>query len=1261
MMNVKSIFKLVFLLPFALFSQEVLFFSGLENDLLDDWQEFSATLEIYERNTLSKYTDLYGFQMKFNGVEQKGNLTTKANITWEKDEVYKISFRYKAIAPSDNNESNIKVFSSDGTKIGHINFSLSNSEWSEYTTEFIPSVSGSGGYVLFSFRSNDNVATGGEYYFDDFSIEKDVPGFFDKIKTTDLESDPSVQWVQFGPGMSGNNKIFYEHPTDPDTHFISPNMGNSYRSTDRGFTYQTTMDPDARSYKTGYRGPVSFYSLDFSRQNTNFGLSTGSTKGALYATEDNGETWSLLEGTQGVVGENYLSVVSVDPSDDDVWYLGVGRMRHYGRLLYPQSDPKGVYLDPNANGRLWKSTDKGQTWTLSNNGIDSNAEFSHILVDPVDSSIVYASTNYGFYKSTDAGATWILKSNGIDHDMILSMDMHHNKDTDQVTIFALSNITWKEKTTVTGLSVENDLGGVFKSTDKGETWTNLNNDLPIDLSGFSGNSGIVKSYYTPVAYYFGLDSWEDAQTAYPVLPTSITTRFNTITVDPNDVNNLYLVNEYSNSSKNNFKPGQIWRSKNGGANWYVTFRNGKNWNNGNDDAYWVTERDNPMGSNVTFKYKGDWLNRDDYERKGCNYARFNADGSVLYTQLAKVGFVSYDKGDTWVDIDDEEADESGSTLDGWVGAGNSNVPGHGFYQSNLWPNRVFCPSGENSLWITNDEGPDIREDAQGAAVMQLVYNDNGDRLEHSVSSIVIHPTEKDTWFATFFRQARRGELLKTTDAGATWDPIGVTIPQPWDPAPAGSGDQAVHQVGLMIDKNNPDNMYFCVPKSSKDIEWVGDSCQGWGVHKSSDVGVTWSEINSGLPSSLDVARIAFDPNDSNILYAAVIKDGGGLYKSANGGGTWSEVASTALISGSSGINDIHFDSMGRAYITSGFKNEPTDSGGLFVSDDNMVTWTKIFDYPWVNRVEVAKYNPNIILLSTLPNATVDFRNGGAYVSKDAGATWRKINKGNGQAERINDIAIDYTVPGKFYASTRGSGWYTAQDPSITEDDVLSVKVIGTNCIGVNNGSLQVSSKMSKSYSATLIGEGMNKTEDFTGNILFSDLSKGNYSLTIHEKENQTEPKKYEINVTEPDELEVSAKVDESAKSVELDLKGGDLYTVTLNKEQVITGDSKIKLQLKEGTNSVQVETNKGCQGIYESEFLLEDSVFVFPNPVKDVLNVGNLNENSEIKIISVQGEVLIQRIMDLKIGIDVSNLKSGVYFYKLYSNSSVFSGRFLKK
>jgi photosystem II stability/assembly factor-like uncharacterized protein len=1033
-----------FCLPEFVSAQD--FSSGFENDLATDWDAATSGtgLTKFEISTTAKNQGSNGFHMKFSATGQKGNLWTPKNIEWKNGVSYTISFYYKAIEVGTNNEPNIKIFNNSGTKIGHINITLNSTSWVKYSTTFTPEENSTGGYVLFSMRPNDDGS--GEFYFDDYLVEEIVPGFFENIKTKDLVSDQSINWVQFGPGMSGNNKIFYSHPTDPNTHFISPNMGNSYRSTDKGFTYQTLMNPDARSYKSGYRGPVAFYSLDFSRQDADFGLSTGSVKGGLYSTSDKGETWELLESVQGVVGDNYLSVVSVDPSDDDVWYLGAGRMRHYGRLLYPQSSPKGTYLDPNANGRLWKSTNKGQTWTLSNSGINSNAEIETIFVDPIDNSIVYAGTNYGFYKSTDSGATWTLKSNGIDHDMIRSMDIHHDKNTDQITLFALSNITWKVKSTVGGNSVENDQGGVFKSTDRGETWTNINNNLPIDLSVFSGNSDIKKDYYLSIAHYFGLSSWTDAETAYPVLPTSITTRYNTITVDPNDVDNLYLVNEYSNASENNFKPGQIWRTKNGGSNWYVTFRNGKNWNNGNDDTYWVNQRNNPMGTNVTFKYKGDWLNRDNYERKGCNYAKFSADGSVLYTQLAKVGFVSYDKGDTWVDIDDEQAHESGSPLDGWVGAGNSNVPGHGLYQSPLWPGKVFCPSGENSLWITNNEGENVRSGAQGASVMHLVFNNSGVRQEHSVSSIVIHPTDKNTWFATFFRQAKRGELLKTTDAGSTWSTVGVPVPQPWDPAPAGSGDQAVHQLGLMIDKNNPNNMYFCVPKSSLDLEWVGDSCQSWGVHKSSDGGVTWSEINTGLPTTLDVARIAFDPNDTNTLYAAVIDSNGGLFKSTNGGTSWSEVSSTTSISGASGINDIHFDADGKAYITSGYKNVGADDGGLWVSDDAMTTWTRVFDYPWTNRVEVSKLDTQTILVSTLPNNNVDKRNAGTYLSKDGGDSWIKINKGNGQSDRVNDIAIDYTVPGKYYTSVRGSGWYTAIDPAVNlsveknESSEASVKV-----------------------------------------------------------------------------------------------------------------------------------------------------------------------------------------------------------------------------
>ncbi|KXX70761.1 hypothetical protein, partial [Flammeovirga sp. SJP92] len=66
---------------------------------------------------------------------------------------------------------------------------------------------------------------------------------------------------------------------------------------------------------------------------------------------------------------------------------------------------------------------------------------------------------------------------------------------------------------------------------------------------------------------------------------------------------------------------------------------------------------------------------------------------------------------------------------------------------------------------------------------------------------------------------------------------------------------------------------------------------------------------------------------------------------------------------------------------------------------------------------------NVILISTLPNVSNKRKNPGTYLSKDAGKTWVKINKGNGQSDRINDIAIDNYTPDKFYVSTYGSGWY----------------------------------------------------------------------------------------------------------------------------------------------------------------------------------------------------------------------------------------------
>ncbi|WP_066631387.1 VPS10 domain-containing protein [Labilibacter marinus] len=1001
------------LIVFCLWGNELIFESSFEQDLSVEWASTLSTgMPTFEIKTEAKHTGNNGLHFVFSEASQKGNLTTPKIINWEEGVSYEISFWYKAIIPTDNSASNIKLFDNIGTKIGHINISpMADTEWTQYKTTFTSNGNFNEGYALFSFRPNDT--NNSNYYLDDFKIEKVVvePSFSNDLKTKKVESDPNIVWKQFGPGMSGNCKSAFWHPTDPNVLFVGPNMGNSYGTWDKGETYESILNEDESDFKRGYRGPIELTSLDFSRLDADFGMCTDERNQGIFYTEDRGHKWTRLPVTtfDGI----YVDAVAVDPKDDDIWYAGGGRLRNLGSNLYPHSQPKGTLAHAGSLNKIWKSTDKGQTWILKNNGLEPETGIETLLVDPKNSNIVYASTSTGFYKSTNGGDLWVKKISGIDYDMLRAMDYHYNEADDILTMIVISNPMWKAD----GNTITDDKGGLFKSVDRGESWQKISGNIALDMRQFQNNSDVKKSYMHCAAYVFDMTD-EDFEAAYPTLPSKITIRFNTVEIDPNDVNNIYLNNEYSNASRNNFKPGQVWRSSDGGVNWHICHRNGKAWKVGSSDYnYWV-QRGNPMGNNLSLKYKKEWIERDFYERKGCNFVKFNADGSVLHTQLAKISLMSYDKGETWLDIDDEYTTDGEES---YVGAGNSNVPGHGFSQHPLMPNKVFCFAGENSLWVTNDDGEKVRPGAQAATFKKILEDEN------SLSWYAVHPYDTTKHYALFFRQAKKGKLMRSTDAGETWAEHGEAVPY-WD-ITGHSGDQSVHQIHLTFDMVNPDNMYFVVPKKAKSLEFVGDSEIHWGVHKSSDGGANWKDSNIGLPESLDATAIAIDPENNKVIYVAIQNADGGLFKSTDFGENWNEVESTQSISKSQGINDIHFSADNKVYITAGSKNGGIDDGGAWVSEDNMQTWTKVFDYPWTNRIETALYDPNTILISTLANTSINGKNAGTYLSKDAGENWIKINTGNGQSDRINDIAIDNYVPGKFYASTYGSGWYTSTDPN----------------------------------------------------------------------------------------------------------------------------------------------------------------------------------------------------------------------------------------
>lgn len=837
--------------------------------------------------------------------------------------------------------------------------------------------------------------------------------FFSDLKIIDIESDPEIVWQQFGPGMSGFNLHTFWHPTDPNVVFQSPNMGPSYRSINKGDTFENILNEDAPGMKERSRGMQEMTSIDFSHQHPTFGFCTDEIASGIFQTFDKGKTWTKHAKSKALFNGIFLSCITVNPQNENIWYLGAGKLRDYNRVIFTQAKPHGSIPDANSQAKIWRSDDKGETWVLKNIGLHEKTEVETIIVDPVTPTTVYASTNYGFYKSTDSGENWELKTNGMDNGILQSFDLHHNKSTNEITMYVVDNIQWEAD----GSSIKDASGGVFKSTDKGENWSRITNNISMDMSQFQSNSGIKSSYYKALSKFFGISETE-AISNYPNLPKSITAGISTVRIDPKNANNVYIMNNYANNKMVTFKPGIMWRTKNGGDSWFVTMRNGRNWNSGADLTYWK-QRENPTGTNVTIAAMHHWLNRDDYDRKSGRIVEFNADGSVLMAQVAKIVFVSYDNGDTWAELDEIETSPNSNS---WVGAGNSNMPGHGFYQHKKIPNKVYCTAGENGLWITNNEGDKVREGSQASTHIRL------DPEEHSASCYAIHPHNTNIHYALLFRQAKSGSLIKSIDGGKTFTVQGTPIPKPWPVV--GGGDQSVHQLSLLIDEDNPNNMYFCVPKKTRNIALVGNTVTGFGIHKSTDGGATWTEPNSGLPASLDVTQLKFAPNSFNTIYACVQGTKGGLYISKNKGESWKMVESTSTISGNFGINNIHFSSDGKAYISAGYTNSPADKGGLWVSDDNLESWKRIFDYPWVYRIETAVYDSNTILISTLPNSNISLKNPGTYLSKDAGESWSKINKGNGQSDKINDIAIDYTVPGKYYVSTFGSGWYTALDPNV---------------------------------------------------------------------------------------------------------------------------------------------------------------------------------------------------------------------------------------
>ncbi len=513
-------------------------------------------------------------------------------------------------------------------------------------------------------------------------------------------------------------------------------------------------------------------------------LLAGTPHGLIYKSTDSGATWKKLY-----------------------------ELKDKGSIVYSVAiSPKNskALLAATNNASLLISADGGETWTPAA-GVPKNVK--HATFAPSDDAIIYAACGKdGVWKSADHGQTWAVAGTGLDAKSSPMEIVVDPKNPDLVC--ALATTGWG--------------GNVFRSTDGGKTWANINK-LKLDPEG------------------------------NPTLPqeggggfTNLSAMTN-IAINPNNGQELYAAGNW-----------RLAYSADGGQTW--------------------EERD--RGADISCITDIRFLDGTTYVTVMDEGLLSSADNGATWKQLFPLKYIAGTSGHHWrvIPWKADGVTHIVATVSAWDAPLNklaiSNDGGKTFKTSldglpkdrpkknTMWGDgfaRALSADPKNPLvlYLGIDGDPDPEHNLTGGGVFKSI--DGGmtwKQLAHQPGSrrmfygLMVDPTEPQRIF--WGACGPNGGLYRSEDGGESWTLI--MKDEPW--------------------------VFNLIVSATGEVY-----CSGNNLWHSTDHGATWKKI-SDFKDGNTIVGLELHPKDEKTIWISRVSWGGGtggIFKTIDGGATWTEI------------------------------------------------------------------------------------------------------------------------------------------------------------------------------------------------------------------------------------------------------------------------------------------------------------------------------------------------------------------------------------